>query len=102
LKREGVIGAFGLAYGRSVSETSDFGTVIQSKYCDERTSQDDNKTRIFHGVLRHDWNVPHSKTGHASKVNSCISNVFKANPNVGIIFSATSVHQIGQVTAALK
>ena len=51
LKREGVIGAFGLAYGRSVSETSDFGTVIQSKYCDERTSQDDNKTRIFHGVL---------------------------------------------------
>jgi aryl-alcohol dehydrogenase-like predicted oxidoreductase len=102
LKREGVIGAFGLAYGRSVSETSDFGTVIQSKYCDERTSQDDNKTRIFHGVLRHDWNDPHSKTGHASKVNSCISNVFKANPNVGIIFSATSVHQIGQVTAALK
>jgi hypothetical protein len=67
-----------LAYGRSVSETSDFGTVIQSKYCDERTSQDDNKTRIFHGVLRQDWNDPHSKTGHASKVNSCISNVFKS------------------------
>lgn len=102
LKREGVIGAFGLAYGRSVSETSDFGTVIQSQYCDERPSQEDNKTRIFHGVLRHGWNDPHSKTGHASKVNSYISNVFKANPNVCIIFSATSVHHIGEVTAALK
>ena len=50
-----------------------------------------------------DWrNNPHSKTEHASKVDTYIANVFKANPNVGIIFSATSVHQIGQVTAALK
>ena len=40
------------------------------------------------GVLRHGWrNDPHSKTEHASKFNSYIANVFKANPNVGIIFS---------------
>jgi hypothetical protein len=46
-------------------------------------SQADNKTRIFHGVLRHGWrNDRHSKTEHASKVNSYIANVFKANPNV--------------------
>ena len=102
LKREGVIGAFGLAYGRSVSETPDFGTVIQSQYCNKCPTQQDNKTRVFHGVLRHGWNDPHLQTRHASKVNSYISNVLKANPNGGIIFSATSVHQIGQVTAALK
>jgi aryl-alcohol dehydrogenase-like predicted oxidoreductase len=103
LKREGIIGAFGLAYGRSVRETPDFGTVIQSRYCNEQPSQADNKTRIFHGVLRDGWrNDPHSKTGHASKVTSYIANFFKANPNVGIIFSASSAHQIRQVTAALK
>jgi aryl-alcohol dehydrogenase-like predicted oxidoreductase len=103
LQREGIIGAFGLAYGRSVSETPDFGTVIQSQYGNGQPSQADNKTRIFHGVLRHGWrNDRHSKTEHASKVNSYIANVFKANPNVCIIFSASSAHQIGQVTAALK
>jgi aryl-alcohol dehydrogenase-like predicted oxidoreductase len=103
LKREGIIGAFGLAYGGSVSETPDFGTVVQSRYRNEQPSQADNKTTIFHGVLRHGWrNDRHSKTEHASKVNSYIANVFKANPNVRIIFSASSAHQIGQVTAALK
>ena len=103
LKREGIISAFGLSYSRSVSETPDFGTVIQSQYRNEQPSQADNKTRIFHGVLRHGWrNDPHSKTEHASKVNSYIAKVFKANPNVCIIFSASSAHQIGQVTAALK
>jgi hypothetical protein len=51
----------------------------------------------------HGWrNDPHSKTEHASKFNSYIANVVKANPNVGIKFTASSAHQIGQVTAALK
>jgi D-threo-aldose 1-dehydrogenase len=96
LKREGVIGAFGLAYGRSVSETPDFGTVIQSQYCKEQPRQADNKTKIFHGVLRHGWgNNPHSK------VNSYIANVLEANPNVCIIFWASSPHHIRQV-ATLK
>jgi len=103
LKREGIIGAFGLAYGRSVSETPDFGTVIQSQYRNQQPCRADNKTRIFHGVFRHGWrNDPLSKTEHASKVDSYIANVFKNNPNVGIIFSASSTRQIGQVAAALK
>jgi D-threo-aldose 1-dehydrogenase len=103
LKRAGIIGAFGLAYGRTVSETPDFGTVIQSQYSNEQPSQADNKTRIFHGVLRHGWrNDPDSKAEHSSRFNSYIADIFKANPNVGIIFTASSAHQIGQVTAALK
>jgi aryl-alcohol dehydrogenase-like predicted oxidoreductase len=102
LTREGVIGAFGLAYGRSVSGTPDFGSVIQSQYRNESPSQEDNKTMIFHGVLRHGWNDPHSKAAHASKVNSYVANVLKANPNVGIIFSASSVYQMAQVTATAK
>ena len=97
LKREGIIGAFGLAYARSVDETPDFGTVIQSQYRNEQPSQADNKTRIFHGVLRHRWrNDPHSK------VNSYIADALKANPNVCIIFWASSVQHIRQVTTALK
>jgi hypothetical protein len=102
LKREGIIGAFGLAYARSISEMPDFGTVIESQYRNEQPPQADDKTRIFHGVLRHGWrNDPHSKTEDASKVNSNIGNVFN-NPNVGIIFSASSAHQIGQVTADVR
>ena len=103
LKHEGAIGAFGLAYGRSVSETPDFGTVIQSQYCNEQTSQADNKTRIFHGVLRHGWmSDPHSKIELASTVNNYIANAFNANPNLCIIFSASSAHHIRQVAAAFK
>jgi predicted aldo/keto reductase-like oxidoreductase len=104
LKREGAIGAFGLAYGRSVRETPDFGTVIQCQYHNARPSlAENNKTRIFHGVFRHGWrNDLNARVKHGSKVNSYIANVFKANPNAGIIFSASSAHQIVQVVTAFK
>jgi hypothetical protein len=101
LRREGVVGAFGLAYGRSVTATPDFGTVIQSRYRSESPPGDDNKTRIFHGVLRHGWNEACSRAEHASGVNGYIVNVFKANPTAGIVFSADSARQIYQLTASL-
>jgi len=95
LKREGVIGAFGLAYSRSVSETPDFGTVIQSQYRNEEPSQAaNNKTRIFHGVLRHGW-----RNDSRSKVDGYVANALK-DPNVCIIFWASSARHIRQVTAA--
>jgi aryl-alcohol dehydrogenase-like predicted oxidoreductase len=101
LRREGVIGAFGLAYTRSVNRTPDFGTVIQSRYQSERSYEEDNKTRIFHGALWDRLNNPRWKTERVFHVNSYIADVFKANPNVAILFSATSVHQIKQVTTRL-
>jgi aryl-alcohol dehydrogenase-like predicted oxidoreductase len=97
LKHEGVIGAFGLAYTRSVSETPNFGTVIQSQYDNEQLSIADNKTMIFHGVLRHGW-----RNASTSNVNRYIATVLNANPNVCIIFWASSAHHIRQVAAALK
>jgi Aldo/keto reductase family len=102
LKREGVVGAFGLAYGRPVSEAPDFGTVIQSQYRSGVSPQQNNKTRIFHGVLRHGWNSPNSKTEHAFGVNSYVVDFLTANPHAAIVFSASAVRQIDQVTAAFK
>lgn len=102
LKREDLIGAFGLAYGRSVRKVPDFGAVIQSRYDNQHLSKKDNKTMIFHGVLRYGWNEADLKSKHASRVGNYVANILQANPDIGIIFTADSKHQIAQVTEALN
>ena len=100
LMREGLIGAFGLAYGRSTSTVPDFGAVNQSQYCGYPDSQENGKrTRIFHGILRHGWH--NSKTESGRDVGRYFKNVLEANPNVAIVFSATSTRQIQQLTTAI-
>jgi aryl-alcohol dehydrogenase-like predicted oxidoreductase len=100
--REGVVGAFGLGYGRCVTKTPDFGTVIQSRYAKWSPCQDGNKTRIFHGVLRHGWSDRQPKTERALDAGAYIADVLKTNPKVRVVFSASSVHQIEQIAAFLK
>ena len=99
LRREGVVGAFGLAYGREVSEAPDFGTVLQSQCASQRGGQHGKKTQIFHGVLRHGWREFQSRAGGSPQVNRYVASLFDGNPNLAIIFSATTVSQIRQVTA---
>lgn len=88
--------------GRLVSETPNFGTVIQSRYHNNPPLIDDNKTRIFHGVLRHGWNDFHLKTKHSFKINRYVAEVLKVNPNVGIVFSTSSVQQITEIMSAVE
>lgn len=101
LKREGIVGAFGLAFGRPAGLAPDFGTVIQSQYSHYDSSQEDNRTRIFHGVLRHGWSKSVSKPTNASDIGGYFGSVLKTNPKAAFIFSASSARQILQVTAAL-
>jgi D-threo-aldose 1-dehydrogenase len=102
LRRERLIGAFGLAYGRSITEYPEFGTVVQSRYDSDVPSQQNSKSRIFHGVIRHGWNHSNSRACTAPEINKYIANILESSPNVGILFSPSSVRQIKQVTAPLK
>lgn len=101
LRREGVIATFGLAFGRSASVAPDFGTVVQSRYRDDCSSQNcAERTRIFHGVLRHGWNK-RSEGDDAADVGRYLENFLEANPEAAVVFSASSVRQIRQATATL-
>jgi aryl-alcohol dehydrogenase-like predicted oxidoreductase len=101
LKHEGVIGAFGLAFGRSAGVTPNFGTLIQSQYRSDCATQTDYQTRIFHGVLRYGWNEFQSKTERAGDVGEYFKSVLHANPKAAIVFSASSPRQILEVTSEL-
>jgi aryl-alcohol dehydrogenase-like predicted oxidoreductase len=100
LVREGVIGAFGLAYGRVTSAVPDFGAVIQSQYCGDRTSPADNRTQIYHGILRHGWRDLAGQARELS-VGKFVGGVLEANPNSAVVFSASSRRQIREVTAMM-
>jgi aryl-alcohol dehydrogenase-like predicted oxidoreductase len=100
LVREGAIGAFGLAFGRTVDATPDFGTVIQSQYRQDRPTPADDRTRIFHGVLRHGWRDSGSTSNDFGDVGGYFRGILDTNPKAAIIFSATTAHQILQVTTA--
>jgi hypothetical protein len=92
LKRARVIGAFGLAYGRTAEAAPNFGSVIQSRYrSDLRLPSDTSRTRIFHGVLRYGWNEIRDRSGGPSKY---LKEVLEDYPDATVIFSASSPGQI--------
>jgi aryl-alcohol dehydrogenase-like predicted oxidoreductase len=101
LTREGTVGAFGLAYGRAVRETVKFGTVLQSQYTDEMEVNAD-RTAIAHGVLRHRLDQSQSKPSTALSADDYLTTTFEENPNMAIIFSASSVAQIRELTASFQ
>jgi aryl-alcohol dehydrogenase-like predicted oxidoreductase len=98
LARQGVIGAFGLAYGRVTEMVPDFGTVIQSQYCGEREWGADNRAHIFHGLLRHGWRDP-ARQSKDQSVGAFVGGVLEANPDSAVLFSASSRRQIHEVTS---
>jgi D-threo-aldose 1-dehydrogenase len=102
LRRENLIGAFGLAYGRSINQYPEFGTVLQSQYDGDAPSQQDDKSRIFHGAIRYGWRHSNLNAGTAPDINRYIANILESNANVGILFSPSSVRQIKQVMAPLN
>lgn len=104
LKREGIVDAFGLAYGRVVDSAPNFGTVVQSRYShvpSRNACNEDRRRKIFHGVLRQgSSSEAHMKSGISP--GERIANALTTHPEAALLFSASSVAQIAQATAALK
>ena len=94
LQKDGVIGAYGLAFGRAVDTAPDFGTIVQGRYHPHIPIRcAPGKLRIFHGVLRY------SESGavrplDANRPDVRLNNVLKERSDCAIIFSASAPHQI--------
>ena len=99
LQRHGVVGAFGLAYGRIADRGLGFGAVVQGRYAVDQPRNDiEGETSIFHGILRR------SSEEHKAvqSAGSRIRQVLDTNPNAAIIFSASTPAQIRSVMQQLR
>jgi hypothetical protein len=103
LQRDGAISAFGLAYGSVPPEVpSLFGSVEQCQYAAKLTPRlTHTRIRLFHGVLRHGLQDEDSMANRLS-AGKLISKVLNENVGCGVIFSASSRHQIDQITKQHK
>jgi hypothetical protein len=104
LRRDGVIGAFGLAYGRVADTAPDFGAVLQSQYSEEiLPGAKAPRSQIAHGVLRAGWNLP-GNTNRPDTVTEYFERILARHSDFAIIFSASSGRQIrnavGKILAA--
>ncbi len=92
-QRDGVIGAFGLAYGRVVHEDpSPFGQIVQSTWdpiASPRTAE--GFLCIYHGVLR-------SRREKGRAVERLVNALIRS-PDAAVLFSASAPFQIKQATA---
>ena len=96
LKLNGMVGAFGLAWGRVADAGTGFGTVAQGRHAANLPAYGiEGETRILHGALRHDW---HGKLGAAG---IRIRQVLDAHPDAAVVFSASAPNQIHSITRQL-
>ena len=98
LKREGLIGAFGLAYGRVADGVPEFGSVIQGRYSESLLARNAKQTKIFHGVLRYGWSERRQKLGANGNAGDYLAQVLSAHPETAVVISATLPKQIRQLT----
>lgn len=99
LQQNGMIGAFGLAWGGVADAGTAFGTVVQGRYASHPlTHAIAGKTKIFHGVLRHALHGPNER-GSAIRVGIRTREVLDAHPGAGIIFSASTPGQIRDIAS---
>jgi D-threo-aldose 1-dehydrogenase len=91
LKRDGVIGAYGLAYDTYSAPAAAFGTVVQGRYPFE-PPRFEPATRIFHGVLRHAWHA--QKADGVRAPGEWLRHVLDTHRDSAVIFSASSNRQI--------
>lgn len=96
LKRDGVIGAFGLGWDRSVASPPSFGTILQSRFrsngSEEQSKKIDEKLEIFHGILRHG---ERAELLPVQKVRQVLTN----NRNSAFIISASTPAQIRNISS---
>lgn len=90
LRREGVIRAFGLGYGRAVAAPPEFGSVLQ---CAHQTADlalaPAGRLTIWHGVLR--------KPSNGEAAHAMVQAALTSNPTAAVLFSASSARQIANL-----
>jgi aryl-alcohol dehydrogenase-like predicted oxidoreductase len=94
LKKQGMIGAYGLAFDRTANEALSFGSVVQARYSPD-FPQKQAATRIFHGLLRHGWSE--SQRGPSGNPADYFFDFFMNHPESVALFSASSPHQIANL-----
>jgi aryl-alcohol dehydrogenase-like predicted oxidoreductase len=102
LKSEGVIGAFGLAFGAAPSAQKVSGNVEQCRYSAAAlASPRGNAIRIYHGVLRSGADRQTS-SGERVDAGTLMVSALNRNPDSAFIFSASSTRQIRQIARYLR
>jgi len=102
LKKDGVIGAYGLAFGARPAESEAFGTVVQCRFPGSfETVGRRDATWIYHGVLRFGLQSLDPEVGHGGAGN-LITRVLGEDPRATVIFSASSVQQIERVSESCR
>jgi hypothetical protein len=98
LRNDGVIKAFGLAFGALPNDPISFGTVVQCRFSrDSPTFPSHDKIRIYHGVVRFGLQSHIKDNIHVSAGN-LIARALERHPASAVIFSASSKHQIHQIS----
>jgi aryl-alcohol dehydrogenase-like predicted oxidoreductase len=97
LRTQGVIGAFGLAYGGNGSADRPFGTITQCRYASDGGQESHaGVARIYHGVLRH--RLPDAGAAQGKlQTSALIRTVLDSDPTCAVVFSASSHWQIANV-----
>ena len=90
LQRQGLIGAFGLAWDRAVPDPPPFGQVVQARYDAEATLPLRLETRLFHGVMRH-------AGGRQLAAVDRVRHAYMRHPASSIVFSASHPSQIREI-----
>lgn len=99
LRKDGVIKAFGLAFGALPNDSMSFGTVVQCRFPgDSPTFPSHHKIRIYHGVVR--FGLQRQIKEHDTRVSAqnLIARALEGDPASAVIFSASSKHQIHQMS----
>jgi aryl-alcohol dehydrogenase-like predicted oxidoreductase len=98
LQRDGVIGAFGLAWGARESDSVSFGSVVQSRLPDAQTSEPGRRApaHIYHGVVRFGQRNPPDGTAHPPAA-ALIRAALQRHRDGAVIFSASTPAQIREI-----
>jgi aryl-alcohol dehydrogenase-like predicted oxidoreductase len=98
LQQAGVIGAFGLAYGRVASGEAMFGTVAQGRFPGANVASPRPRgVDIYHGVIRHG----HAHRTSGTSARELVAASLQANPACCVLVSASAAHQVRDIARAL-
>jgi aryl-alcohol dehydrogenase-like predicted oxidoreductase len=98
LQRDGLVGAFGLAFGTVPSIHGAFGTVMQCRYPGATPGPPQSRfIPIYHGVVRFGLQHPREDRTQVAAAR-LIAQALKTHPECAVIFSASTIRQLAQVS----
>ena len=102
LKADGVIKAFGLGFGGAPDESLAFGTVMQCRFPGNIPATAGGGTiHIYHGAVRYGLHDA-VECGSAGSAGNFLARALERHPASSIVFSASSRHQIQQISNACR